>query len=50
MELVRYAKNNFRYLVADAHIDNIASQRVLEKAGFKKVGKQGDKYYFRRDL
>ena len=50
MKLMRYAKNNFRYLVADAHVDNIASQRVLEKAGFKKVSKQGNKYYFRKDL
>jgi [ribosomal protein S5]-alanine N-acetyltransferase len=39
-----------RKVVADAHVDNIASQRVLLKCGFSQVGVSGEMLHFEKGL
>jgi len=50
LRLIGDVHGKFKFLIADAHINNIASQKVLEKAGFEKIGIKGDKYYFKKVL
>jgi RimJ/RimL family protein N-acetyltransferase len=37
-------------VVADTTIDNIASQRTLEHAGFRRTGTEGDLHLYERLL
>lgn len=37
-KLLELEKNNFKGLLAATHLDNIASQNLLKKCGFKEVG------------
>ncbi len=50
LELADLVKDMFIFFIADAHIDNIASQQVLKKTGFKLIEQVGDKYYYKKRL
>lgn len=52
-ELTKLISPTYKYFIADAHVNNIASQRVLEKAGFSKIESLNtgdDKIYYKKRL